>query len=129
MKNYRKKLPQRKLFSEYVKAMNGYFGLSKREAEIYSFIVELDSKWVPISGKDYKDILSTTNRKLIIRECNINKTNLSRLIIQLRNEGLIELNEHNGYELPSSLALDLNEKIFEIVFTFEIEDEGSGQNN
>lgn len=129
MKNYRKKLPQKKLFSEYVKLMNGYFGLSKREAEIYSFIVELDSKWVPITDKDYKDILSTTNRKLIIRECNINKTNLSRLIIQLRNEGLIELNEHGGYEIPTSLALDINDKIFEIVFTFEIEDEGPGQTN
>jgi hypothetical protein len=109
--------------------MNGIFGLSKREAEVYSFILELDSKWVPISDKDYKDVLSTSNRRLIIAECNINKTNLSRLIIQLRNEGLLQLNEHNGYEIPASIALDISQKVFEIVFTLEVDDEGTGKTN
>ena len=129
MKNFRKKLPKRKLFSEYVRVMNGIFGLSKREAEVYSFIIELDSKWVPINDKDYKDVLSTSNRRLIIAECNINKTNLSRLIIQLRNEGLLELNERNGYQIPASIALDISEKVFEIVFTLEVDDDGTGKTN
>jgi biotin operon repressor len=107
--------------------MNGYFGLSKREAEIYSFIVKLDSEWRPVSDKDYKDILSTSNRKLIIRECNINKTNLSRLIIDLRNRGLVVFNADGGYELPSKLAINPSEKIIETVFTFEVvDDEGTG---
>ena len=130
MKNFRKKLTRKKLFSEYVRVMNGIFGLSKREAEIYSFILRIDSEWRPVSELDYKDIFSTTNRKLIIRECGINKTNLSRLIIQLRKGGLIELNEHGGYEIPSSIAIDINDKVFEVVFTLEVtDDEGTGQTN
>lgn len=129
MKNFRKKVPQKKLFSEYTRIMNGIFGLSKREAEIYSFMLKIDSEWHPVSDKDYKDILSTSNRKLIIRECNINKTNLSRLIIDLRNSGLVELNQHGGYEIPSSLALNIRDKVFEIVFTLEIDEDGTGQNN
>lgn len=130
MKNFRKKVPQRKLYSEYVKMMNGYFGLSKREAEVYSFIVKLDSEWSAKSDKDFKDILSSTYRKLIIRECNINKTNLSKLIIDFRNKGLIATNKDGGSEIPNNIALDINEKIIETVFTFEvIEDEGTRSNN
>jgi ABC-type metal ion transport system substrate-binding protein len=80
----------------------------------------LDSEWKPISEKDYKNILSTTNRRLIIRECNINKTNLSRLIIDLRNKGLVTLNEHGGYEIPSSIAINSDSKIIEVVFSLEV---------
>lgn len=127
MKNFRKIVPQRKLFSEYVKIMNGIFGLSKREAEIYSFIVRLDSEWRPVSTRDYKDILSTSNRKLIIRECNINKANLSRLIIGLRGKKLIVLNANGGYEVPSPISINLNDKVTEIVFSLEVaKDDGAG---
>lgn len=129
MKNFRKKVSTKKIFTEYVRVMNGIFSLSKREAEIYSFILKIDSEWRPISDLDYKNILSTTNRKLIIRECNINKTNLSRLIIDLRNSGLVELNQYGGYEIPSSIAIDLNSKLIEIVFTLEISDDDSTRTN
>lgn len=130
MKNFRKKIPLKKLYSEYVKMMNGYFGLSKREAEVYSFIVKLDSEWKPISDKDIKDVLSTTNRKLIIRECNINKTNLSRLIAKLIDQGLIVYTADHCYELPSAIALDISSGIVETTFTFEIvSDDGARQNN
>ncbi len=130
MKNFRKKVQQKKLYSEYVKMMNGYFGLSKREAEVYSFIVKLDAEWRPASDKDFKDVLSTSNRRLIIRECNINKTNLSRLIIDFRNKGLLISNTSGGYEVPERIALQPDEKIIETVFTFEVvSDEGTGQVN
>lgn len=130
MKNFRKRLPQKKLYSEYVKMMNGYFGLSKREAEVFSFIVKLDTEWTPKSDKDYKDILSAGYRKLIIRECNINKTNLSRLILDLKDKGLIITNKDGGDELPPNLALNKDDKIIETVFTFEItDDEGTRQDN
>ena len=130
MKNFRKKLQKKKIFSEYVRVMNGIFGLSKREAEVYSFILKLDTEWTPASDLDYKDILSTSNRRLIIRECNINKTNLSRMIIQLRKEGLVELNQYGEYEIPSSIAIDLTDNIIEVVFTLEVSDnERAGQDN
>ena len=130
MKTFRKRVPQKKIFSEYVRVMNGIFGLSKREAEIYSFILKIDSEWKPLSDKDFKNILSTSNRRLVIRECNINKTNLSRLIVELKNSGLLEVNENGGYEIPSSLAVDLRDGIIEVVFTLEvIKDEGTRQNN
>lgn len=110
--------------------MNGYFGLSQREAEIYSFIVRLDTEWRPASDKDFKDVFSTSNRRLIIRECNIGKTNLSRLIVELRRKGLIVYNAQGGNELPGKLAINPNDKIIETVFTFEVvDDEGAGQNN
>lgn len=130
MKNFRKKLPKRKLYSEYVRMMNGYFGLSKREAEVYSFMLMLDTEWKPLSDRDYKNILGTTNRSLIIRECNINKTNLSRLVASLKEKGLLINNTHGGYEIPSDISIDSNALIIETVFTFEIiDDEGTRQNN
>ena len=130
MKTFRKRVLQKKIFSEYVRVMNGIFGLSKREAEIYSFMLKIDSEWKSLSDKDFKNILSTSNRRLIIRECNINKTNLSRLIVELKNSGLLEVNENGGYEIPSSIAVDLHDGIIEVVFTLEvIKDEGTRQNN
>ena len=130
MKTFRKRVLQKKIFSEYVRVMNGIFGLSKREAEIYSFMLKIDNEWKSLSDKDFKNILSTSNRRLIIRECNINKTNLSRLIVELKNSGLLEVNENGGYEIPSSIAVDLHDGIIEVVFTLEvIKDEGTRQNN
>lgn len=130
MKNFRKKLPRKKIFSEYVRVMNGIFGLSKREAEVFSFILKLDSEWHPLSDKDYKDVFSTGNRRLIIKECNINKTNLSRFIVTLKTKGLITINEDGGFEIPEAIAVDLSNKVVEVTFTLEIsDDEGTGSNN
>lgn len=129
MKNFRKKVQQKKVFSEYVRIMNGIFGLSKREAEVYSFMLKLDAEWRPASSKDFKNILSTSYRRLIVRECNINKSNLSRLILELRNKGLLSINEDGGYEIPSMISINLDDPIIEVVFTLELlENESTGQN-
>jgi hypothetical protein len=109
--------------------MNGIFGLSPREAEVYSFIIKLDAEWTPKSDLDYKDILSNSNRKLISRECNMNKSNLSRLITDLKEKGLLSLNADGGLEVPEKIALNLKENPIEIVFTLEVEHEGTGQNS
>jgi len=109
--------------------MNGIFGLSKREAEVYSFMLKLDAEWRPASSKDFKNILSTSYRRLIVRECNINKSNLSRLILELRNKGLLSINEDGGYEIPSVISINLDDPIIEVVFTLELlENESTGQN-
>ena len=130
MKNFRKILPKKKLYSEYVKIMNGIFGLSKREAEIYSFMVMLDSEWRPLSDTDYKDILSTSNRRLIIRECNIQKTNLTRFVNILKHKGLLYINKQGGYEIPQPIALDIENDIVEIVFTLETDgNDRAGEDN
>jgi hypothetical protein len=110
--------------------MNGIFGLSKREAEVYSFIMQLDTEWVKRSAKDYKDVLSTSNRRLIISECNIGKTNLSRLIILLREKGLLVMNADGGYEVPSAIAIPHGSRSVEVVFTLNVDyGTGSGQGN
>jgi len=130
MKDFHQRISKNKLYSEYVKMLNGYLGLSKREAEIFSFIVKLDTEWQPKSGLDFKDVLSTSNRKLIIRECNINKTNLSRFIAVLKVKGLISTNKNGGYELPAKLTIDSDTRLIETLFTFEIiEDEITRQNS
>ena len=126
MKNFRKRVPRKKLYSEYIRIMNGIFGLSKREAEVYSFIMKLDTEWKPLSDNDFKDVLSTSNRRLIVKECNINKTNLSRFISELKEKALLSANEQGGYEIPSAISLDFYDKVIEIVFTLELfEDEGT----
>jgi hypothetical protein len=115
-----KRVPKKKLFSEYVRFMNGIFGLSKREAEVYSFMLKLDTEWQPLSDKDFKDILSTSNRRLISRECGINRSNLSRLVNELTVKGLLFINVDGGYEIPSKISLDPKSIITEIVFTLEV---------
>jgi hypothetical protein len=103
--------------------MNGIFCLSPREAEVFSFILKMDSDWRPRSDSDFKNVLNTSNRRFLVKECNLNKSNLSRMVIDIAEKGLLIKNEHGGYEVPSKIAIEPDVKLIEIVFTLEVDDE------
>ena len=120
MKNYRKKIKRSNLYKEYAKILNGEMDLSPRELEILSILLKIDTEWHPILEHDHKDILSTDNRRRIMREAIVNKNNLSKYISELKDKRYLYLNKDNGWEIAPLLALpEIVNNILEVTFTLE----------
>jgi predicted transcriptional regulator len=131
--NFRKILTKDKIFSEYVRVMNGVFGLSKRETEVYSLLLRLNDTIKTSGLNKFKfNILNAENRRIIMRECNITKTNLSRQIMKFKEIGLIQYdNNTNTYEIPGYVAPTfVGGHTIEITFTLStLPDEATGSDH
>lgn len=131
--NFRKVLPKGKIFSEYVRIMNGIFGLSKRETEVYSLLLKLNDGIKSSGLNKFKyNILNTENRRIIMKECNITKTNLARQIIKFKSLGLVKYDTIlNTYEIPEYVApMFVGDHTIEVTFTLStLPDEPAGSDN
>lgn len=121
--NLKKIIKRKHLHREYLKIMNGILQLSYREAEILSLLLKIDMEWIPVLPVDYKDILSTDNRRKIMNESRINKNNLSKYISTFKSKGLIVSNTSGGYEISKRLLPDISKGYIDITFILEIEDD------
>lgn len=131
--NFRKVLAKEKIFSEYVRVMNGVFGLSKRETEVYSLLLKLNDTIKNSALNKFKvNILNSENRRIIMKECNITKTNLSRQIMKFKDIGLIRYDvESNTYQIPDYVSpIFIGGHTIEITFTLTtLPDESTGSDN
>jgi hypothetical protein len=98
-----KRVTKDKLYSEYLKMINGYLRLTEKELQIVASCLY-------INDKD-DDIFSTENRKQIQQECNISSLNLNNHIAHLKRKGII--NDSNG-------VLSINDKIIPIPINGDI---------
>lgn len=116
----KKTIKKKSLYREYVNLLNGLLQLSERELQLLSMFVKIDTEWTPKADKDTKDILSTDNRKLIMKETLINKNNLSKYIKKLRDKGLIIPTDDGGYEVIALLRPDIKDNNVNLSFIIEI---------
>jgi hypothetical protein len=84
----------------YITVLNGLLQLTPREIDVYSVIVKLDLQWQPKMTGDVKNLLSTDNRRLVMKSANISKANLTRTVKKLLSIGLLELSLDNRYLIP-----------------------------
>jgi len=94
-----KYIERKNLYNEYVKVLNGLFQLSDRELEIFALLLKIDCEWKPILETDYKNILSSHNRKAIMQETHVQKTNFSKYIRTLKENFIIIKSSTGGYEI------------------------------
>ena len=131
--NIRKLISKNKVFSEYVRVMNGIFGLSPREAEVYSLLLKINDSVVNSGLNKFKmNVLNTENRRVIMRECNITKTNLSRQIIKFKELGLVKYDDVTSiYYIPDYIAPKFEGgHTIEVTFTLTtIQDDQTGSDN
>jgi hypothetical protein len=121
--NLKKIIKKKDLYKEYIKIMNGILQLSYRESEILSLLIIINEQWQPVMSTDYKNILSTDNRKKIMSETRINKNNLSKYAAMFKNKGIIVKNDKGGFEINSKILPVIKNNIIEITFLLEIENE------
>lgn len=119
MRAFRKTIKQKHLYKEYLNIINGILGLSGKEAEVFSLLIQLELEQKPVLGNKV-DILSTTNRKAIMTETLINKNNLSKYISILKSKGLIN-KDKDGYFVNKMFIPEVDKNTIETLFVLEIE--------
>ena len=119
MRAFRKTIKQKNLYKEYLNIINGILGLSGKEAEVFSLLIQLELEQQPVLGTKM-DILSTDNRKAIMAETLINKNNLSKYISILKSKGLIN-KDKDGYFVNKMFIPEVDKNTIETLFVLEIE--------
>ena len=112
--NLRKKVAKKALHTEYVNILNGILQLSKREAEVFSFILTFDAE-----GYD-DNINSAFCRQIIIDALSISESNLSRYLNTLKSKGLIVKSPSNKWILNDNLRPP-HKDIVEVTFSLEVD--------
>lgn len=124
MSALKKTVKKKNLYREYVNLMNGLLNLSERECQVLSILLKLDAEWTPRMDSDYKNILSTDNRKILMRETLINKNNLSKYIKTLKSKGLIiEDDEKEVYEIQPMIKPNVMDNKARLSFILELEED------
>lgn len=76
------------LILEFIKALNGILNITDREMELLSKFIELDMKYNP-ALEERKNIISTKNRKIVMKDLRIGPDNLSRYIKRFKDKGIL----------------------------------------
>src|SRR5574344_229808 len=88
MNKLSKSIKAKDLFLEFVTALNGILKLSEKKLLVLAKIVEIDYNTLARPGIS-KNVISTSNRKIIMRDCNITSDNLIRLLTSFKAAGYI----------------------------------------
>lgn len=83
-----KSVKQADIYREYAQSLNGILDLTGRELEVLVKLIEFDLARTS-APDELKNVLSTENRKKIMKECNITADNLSRYVTNIKSKGLV----------------------------------------
>jgi len=86
-------------------------------------MLKIDDAWTPTFDDDHKDVLSTDSRKLLCKESNMNKANLSVYAKSLFEKGALIKNEEGGSEVNPILKPTPVGDIVEFTFTLDMKQE------
>ena len=120
MNKYRKQIKPKNKYREFLKVLNGNLHLTDRELEIFSLLMRIDREWLPVLDGEVKHIVSTDNRKAIMKETRVNKNNLTKYIGMLKEKGLLLSNSEGGVEVSPMFMPKETGEIIEIVFTLDM---------
>jgi hypothetical protein len=121
----KQQIKKKNLYREYLKTINGIVDLPQREIDVLSLLMKIDDEWKPRSSYDVKDIISTDNRKFLMRETRINKNNLTKYINILKRKGLIISTNDSGYEVYKEIMPKVVNNKLGISFILELIDDES----
>ena len=76
--NFSKKVTKNNYVREYIKVMNGLLDLTPREIDILTTLIKIDLAWIPRNPSEIKNLLSTDNRRITMKENNMNKSNFAK---------------------------------------------------
>jgi hypothetical protein len=82
--------------------------------------MKIDKSWEPTFDGQVKDILSTDYRRLLCKEANMNKANLTMYSKSLKEKGCLIKNKDGGHEVNRMLMPQITGGIVEYVFTLDM---------
>jgi hypothetical protein len=95
--------------------------LTPREVDVLVAMIKTDTAWRPRTPSEVKNILATDNRRLILKETNMGKSNFTKIINKLIAIHLLVLTTNSKYVVNELLKpqIDKNGKI-EIKFVLDV---------
>ena len=121
--HFYEKIPKKNLYKKIISILNGTLELTERERQVILVMIQLDLAWSPTFRDDFKNILSTDNRRTIMKETNIHKANLVKYINKFKEKNLLIKNSNGGWEIHPIILEPPVGGIVEIAYTLEINDD------
>ena len=100
--------------------LQGLINLTEREKYLLLLLIKIDESWVQSFEGQYKDVLSTDSRRLLCKEANMNKANLTMYSKSLYKKGCLIKNEGGGAEVNRMLIPEVTGDIVEYTFTLDM---------
>lgn len=123
MKVLQKTVRKYDIYKAYIKLINGMLNLTPKEVDIMALLVKFDYEWEPKTNGDFKDVISTDNRRAIMRDIRINKNNLTNYIVKFKEKGLLIKNENGGWEIPKEIVPVIDDNKLDMTFIIYIDHE------
>jgi hypothetical protein len=119
--NFQKKVTKTNYIREYVTVLNGLLDLTPREIDVLVAMIKIDNAWVPRTSSEIKNILATDNRRLVLKETNMGKSNFTKILNKLIAIKLLVLSTESKYVINPLLkpVIDKNNKI-ELKFVLDV---------
>ena len=108
--NFHKKVTKNNYIREYITVLNGLLDLTPREIDTLSTLIKIDIAWVPRRPSEIKHLLSTDNRRIAMKENNMNKSNFAKIISKLQSMRLLITSADGGVILNELLKPEINGK-------------------
>ena len=83
-------------------------------------LIKIDRNWQSAFENQVKDVLSTDYRRLLCKEANINKANLTMYCKSLRSKKCIITNDEGGTEVNKMFLPTIFGDIVEYTFTLDM---------
>lgn len=120
MNQYHKSVKHKNRYREFVRVLNGALQLTERELDVFSALIAIDKDW-PADLGEYKNVLSTDSRRIVMSETRINKSNLTKYAKQFKEKGLVISDDHgNAIVNPIFIPIDAPNDSFEILFVLDL---------
>jgi hypothetical protein len=121
--NFHKRVTQSNYVREYVVVLNGLLDLTPREIDVLTSLIKLDNAWVNRSKAEIKNVISTDNRRLVMKETNMNKSNFTKIINKLQSIHLLIKSPEGGMVINELLKPKIgNNNKVEITFILDLND-------
>ena len=119
--NFQKKVTKTNYIREYLTVLNGLIDLTPREMDVLVEMVKIDIAWIPRTPLEVKNIISTDNRRLILKETRMGKSNFTKILNKLISIKLLVLSTDNKYIINDLLKPKIDSKgKIEIRFVLDV---------
>lgn len=124
--NFQKKVTKNNYIRETIRVLNGLLDLTPREIDVLLVMMKIDIAWQAKTPMDQKNLMSTDNRRLIFKECNMAKSNFNKITKKLMAMKILVQSQDGRWiinELLKPTITKVKDKnLIEIKFILEVED-------
>ena len=124
--NFQKKVTKNNYIRETIRVLNGLLDLTPREIDVLLVMMKIDIAWQAKTPMDQKNLMSTDNRRLIFKECNMAKSNFNKITKKLMAMKILVQSQDGRWiinELLKPTITKVKDKnLIKIKFILEVED-------